>query len=531
MAAANESQGLKIAVAAFVSLTVILAVASYFLYSNYDQTYQKLLAESAKTSAAQKAQSDMLTQYDEMKKQIGSRVEEYEGVKTEITNERKKIDDEIASIGPAVVELVGKVQAAGGASPALDEVKNAAASLTTSYMSEPNKNFISSLSRLKDMIKNQARLTAILATNYTEMRRSLESTNTVNKQQMDVVEKARDDAKTDVENEQKKHVETRADIHTKLDEYQTEINNKNTELATLTTTLRQKTEEWTKKMDALNNVIRDLRDEKAKTETVLDKPDGLVTYVDYRVGEVRTNITYGMGARPQMVLTIFDSGSPGIPTEKPKGKIELIYVGDRYSLARIDKTMSPIDPIRVGDIVYSPAWSPNEPMRFALIGKMDINRDGKDDRTDLIRMIESAGGIVDYDLPPPGAGKERGKLSGRDAWYVVDDPKDRPLLVQYDNRQEELGTADNTEFITKRSAAIREARDNGVRPMTIGRLLTYLGYTHNAPIRGRAEAVDRSVLKNLLRKQTDAAKKAAEPAPSTDAVEAPKEDAMPKEEK
>ena len=35
--AANESQGLKIAVAAFVSLTVILAVTCYFLYSNYDQ--------------------------------------------------------------------------------------------------------------------------------------------------------------------------------------------------------------------------------------------------------------------------------------------------------------------------------------------------------------------------------------------------------------------------------------------------------------------------------------------------------------
>ena len=32
MAAANESQGLKIAVAAFVTLTVILAVTSYFLY-------------------------------------------------------------------------------------------------------------------------------------------------------------------------------------------------------------------------------------------------------------------------------------------------------------------------------------------------------------------------------------------------------------------------------------------------------------------------------------------------------------------
>ena len=37
MAAANESQGLKIAVAAFMTLTVILAVTSYFLYSAYSR--------------------------------------------------------------------------------------------------------------------------------------------------------------------------------------------------------------------------------------------------------------------------------------------------------------------------------------------------------------------------------------------------------------------------------------------------------------------------------------------------------------
>ena len=36
-AAANESQGLKIAVAAFVTLTVALAVTSYFLYSAYSR--------------------------------------------------------------------------------------------------------------------------------------------------------------------------------------------------------------------------------------------------------------------------------------------------------------------------------------------------------------------------------------------------------------------------------------------------------------------------------------------------------------
>ncbi len=42
MAAANESQGLKIAVAAFIALTVILTVTSYFLYSAYASADAKL---------------------------------------------------------------------------------------------------------------------------------------------------------------------------------------------------------------------------------------------------------------------------------------------------------------------------------------------------------------------------------------------------------------------------------------------------------------------------------------------------------
>jgi hypothetical protein len=156
---------------------------------------------------------------------------------------------------------------------------------------------------------------------------------------------------------------------------------------------------------------------------------------------------------------------------------------------------------------------------------MDINRDGKDDRADLIRMIEAAGGVVDYDLPPPEAGKERGEITGYDSWYVVDDPEGRPPLVAYQNRREDLGTAENADFFKQRSNAIRKARDNGVRPMLIGRLLNYLGYTFNAPVRGRAEAIDEAAMKNLLQKRTDAAKPKA-PAEDTEATkkeEAPME--------
>ena len=55
------------------------------------------------------------------------------------------------------------------------------------------------------------------------------------------------------------------------------------------------------------------------------------------------------------------------------------------------------------------------------MGKIDVNRDGRDDRAELKRMIQEAGGTVDFDLPPQDLGKESGTLSPRIDWYVTDD--------------------------------------------------------------------------------------------------------------
>jgi len=58
MAAANESQGLKIAVAIFVTLTVIMAVSTYFAYTNYAEADAKLTKANTDLNNAKKAQSE-----------------------------------------------------------------------------------------------------------------------------------------------------------------------------------------------------------------------------------------------------------------------------------------------------------------------------------------------------------------------------------------------------------------------------------------------------------------------------------------
>src|SRR5438094_514951 len=97
-AASNDSQGLKIAVAAFVSLTVILAVTSYFMYSAYSKADAQLTDAQQKAQTAQTAASTALLQYEEMLKRIGSRAADFDTAKTEIQTEQKKVDDDINTL-------------------------------------------------------------------------------------------------------------------------------------------------------------------------------------------------------------------------------------------------------------------------------------------------------------------------------------------------------------------------------------------------------------------------------------------------
>jgi hypothetical protein len=110
--------------------------------------------------------------------------------------------------------------------------------------------------------------------------------------------------------------------------------------------------------------------------------------------------------------------------------------------------------------------------RFALIGRIDLNRDGQDDRQELKRMIEEAGGSVEFDFPPPDVGQRSGTLSNRIDWYVTDN---RVPLREVRSSNSERVVAERPDFQKRMSELIKEARLDGIRPMPIERLLSFLG--------------------------------------------------------
>ena len=110
--------------------------------------------------------------------------------------------------------------------------------------------------------------------------------------------------------------------------------------------------------------------------------------------------------------------------------------------------------------------------RFALVGPIDLNRDNQDDRQELKQIIEEAGGIVEFDFPPPDVGQQSGTLSNRIDWYVIDS---RVPLREVRSSNSGSAVARRPDFQQRMSELLKKARLDGIRPMPIERLLSFLG--------------------------------------------------------
>ena len=179
MATANESQGLKIAVAAFISLTVILAVTSYFLYSNAASAEARLESERNAQNHSRRAAAAAVAQYDDMRARIGTKAVEYDAAKNEIFAHFKKVDERFEHLSNAVNAAIKTAEQNGAQGPELEDIKLKVQTAIASFRSEPNKTYISSIDRLTEAMENLSLLTTQLSVEYAAVRKSLEGATSV----------------------------------------------------------------------------------------------------------------------------------------------------------------------------------------------------------------------------------------------------------------------------------------------------------------------------------------------------------------
>ncbi|MFM7316431.1 MAG: hypothetical protein ACKO5E_05740, partial [bacterium] len=505
-------QGLKIAVAALATFTVLFASTTYYFYS--DGSKAKAAADAAKKAASEAATQQTSAEealknlgvalgYANLKAGEGGTFAEVDSIKggimKAVNSLRANAEAQIKSKVPDAPQVRAELAKSQDLAVVLEDQERAANKLRAN----PSADLKSMVENLNDLLKSATDTeVAFFLDNY-NLRKALANVNTIHDGQIKSVQDELKKVKDDLAAEQKSHEEGRVDLTESLDSARRETNQKDTDLAAIQGEQARDREKHAIERSDLRNQMINLRERIERKEDVLDVKDGTITFVDYGTKQVRLDITRAMGIRPTMRFTIFDRKAVGLPSDKPKGQIEVTEVGNQYSIGRIIETRDLAKPIVAGDLLYSAAWNASEPQEFALIGKLDLNQDSKDDRDDIKRLISSAGGKIGYDLVlRKGETVEEGKLSGRIAWYVDDD---RPLSAEQLNA---LSVAER-DFEARKSEVLREARSLGIRPLPLTRLPGTLGYTFRNLRTSPVEGVDRKAMKELA---TPAGRKAAEPA-------------------
>jgi hypothetical protein len=224
-----------------------------------------------------------------------------------------------------------------------------------------------------------------------------------------------------------------------------------------------------------------------KTRVSFEVPDGEVRWVDHVGKRVWVNLGDADGLKPRTTFSVYKKTHSGVGrgTEKGqiggediKGAIEITRILEpNLSEARIvDEDI--YAPISKGDPIYSPLWSSGRGEAFSIIGIMDLNGDGRDDRDLLKEAVATAGAVIDNDVDEKGILKVNNQ--------VPDDGKpritERTKFVVIGKIPEIAETADPDEIATiQKILGLRKeledaARERGVRVLSLGDFISYIGY-------------------------------------------------------
>lgn len=495
-ASANDNQGLKIAVGLLSALSVILAVSTYLGFAENAKTGEKLVAADKSASDAKANEGRVQSQYSDLRERVGVAKIDESAVTDELKKQMDALTQAVQAIPAQAQNIVAKAQGpagGGNAQTALDELNTAA----DSFASEPNKTLLASLTRMSDLMQKISNLSTEIAVSAEGTRKELEAANQVGAAKTKVETDAKEVALADLMAELQKHEEDRKSLIGRNDDLQARNQQQANEINQLKSQYAQLEEDSKTKQSNLLVMVRQQRELLEKDITHLESANGYVKYVDHNRDEVFTTLSSRAGAREQMIFSVFDRNATGIAADKPKATVQLVRVDQNGSIGRITKRFGDLSPIQIGDQLYSPSFDA-QPRTYALIGKIDMDQNGSDDREDLKRLIRSSGGEIVYDLPPPGVGVEQGKLTALTSWYVLDDePPLRPGTERdYGATAEEI-----REFDTKKTQALSEARASGVQPINLSKLKRMLNFQLGAPRTGMVEGADRKAIENLIHPQ------------------------------
>lgn len=240
-------------------------------------------------------------------------------------------------------------------------------------------------------------------------------------------------------------------------------------------------EQYNASIDRLRDKLKNL------TRVSFETPDGHVRWVDNTARSVSLDIGSADGLRVRTTFSVYRKDNNGMARGKEdiKAQIEVTKItGAHQAEARIleDDIYSPITK---GDPIYTPLWSPGRPEVFAIVGNVDLDRDGIPDRERFRDIITSTGATLAHEVLDDGKrlvyqrypdefiewSEETGpSLDSQVKYLIIADIPDPSKEVIKD--KEEAAKAVNAKLKAMRD----EARRIGIDEIRMSDFLSYIGF-------------------------------------------------------
>ena len=400
--ASSDNQGLQIALIIFVMLTILLSVTTFMFFREYQESDERSRADK---DTATKATQDLNKTVVELRT-----LKEYMGVAPDasLADAKQILDDDMKKY----------------ATTAPDESKfyHPALEFLGNTLNERTAELVAARLTIQQEKDEREKVEGAKQKQVTEAEEN------ARKAQADLVA-----AKTEFDAERKRMLED-------ADDLKRQIKEKTDAMTELAETTKKKEDELTSENKKLTSYNTSLVEKNQALDPTSDSDvaDGKVVWVDQRSRTAYINVGQADGLRRQTMFSVVAGDEQVGREQHTKGRLEVTDVlGPHFAEARIiDDKLT--DPLVTGDKIYTPLWQPGRSEGFGIIGTIDLDNDGSDDREMVRDLIRLAGGRVDAEDTPDG--KQIGKLSINTRYLIEGEPpaanaEKAYTKMQFDARQ------------------------------------------------------------------------------------------------
>jgi hypothetical protein len=357
--ASSENQGLQIALIIFVMLTILLSVTTFMFFREYEEAATKSRTDAENASKKDQLAREAIAERDKLKQFIGlSDAATMQDVQTTFEEDMKKF----ANTAPAENKFYR---------PALEFTATTLEAKTVELIAARETIQQEKDAREKVEKAKQEQVAA--------------AEENARKAEADLAA-----AKKAFEDERKKMKDDMADLAAQLKE-------KNDAMTELADTKKKEIDDLTSEKNkfALTNDFLREKIEDLDPSTGIEVPDGEIVWVDQRSRTAYVNVGSADGLRRQVLFSVVAGDEQVGRDQKTKGRLEVMEIlGPHFAECRITADRI-VDPLVAGDKIYTPLWQPGRTEGFGIIGFIDIDNDGVDDRALIRDLIRLNGGRID----------------------------------------------------------------------------------------------------------------------------------------